>query len=188
MKYHNSYHFSLKLELTRLGISALIFRADDGGRLPDLEHYQVEPTSSWEPAYVGSRTRTRLPSLSKQLVNRRKSDTQFSDFLHAIVPIIYLSSSPKGGWTRATWTSWFLSTALEYASILALPESKGPEKKMRMKKLFIDAILKQPMFDRTLNKPATAISNVWNKIPLLRDLNYLEYYLHMHKKYFYFNS
>jgi len=187
MKSVDSYQFAMKIELLRLGLSSILFRSDGAGRLPDLEMFDMESPST-EQSYVGSRTGTRIPSLSKYMKSNNQSETQFSDFLHAIVPIVYLASSPRKGWNKATWMSWFLAAALEYASILALPESRGMEKRIRLKKLVFDSIIKQPMFNVILDKPASAISNVWNRIPLVRDLNYLEYYLHMHKKYFYFHQ
>jgi hypothetical protein len=176
----------MRLELVKLSIAVAILRRSDA-RLPDVDLEIDESRAEETDVYIGSRTGTRLRSLSRLILPGSKTNTQLSDFLHAIVPLIYLSSS--GGWKKRTrWTSWLLALLVEMASILALPESNKTEKRVRIRRLVIESILRQPMFDVTLNPPGRAISNLWNKIPLLRDLNYLEYYLYGHRKYFYFHQ
>lgn len=183
MRSRNSRAFALRVEAIRIVLSMIILR-NSGDRLPEIELDQIP--SEVPDVYVGSRTGTRLRSLSKLLSPDSLSDTQFSDFLHAIVPLVYLSSS--GGWKRGRWTSWFLAIFLESASIMALPESNEAEKRTRIRRLLIEALVRQPMFDIVLNKPGQAVSNLWNRIPLLRDFNYLEYVLYMHRNYFYYHQ
>ena len=183
MRSSNSGQFSMRLEMTKLSLSMLLLRSN-GGRLPDTEIF--EQPGAVEEVYVGSRTGTRLKALSS-LFQPVRGETQFSDFLHAIVPIVYLTSS-KDGWTRASWTSWMLAVGLEWASIVALPEEKREEKSLRLKKLVVESLIRQPMFNAALAKPVSGISSLWNKIPLLCDFNYLEYYVGMHRKYFYFHQ
>ena len=186
MRSGTSYRYTLRLEVIRLALSAVILRDENGGRLADTEMYDVE--ESQETEYIGNRSGTKLRSLSHFVGRSRPKGTQFSDFLHALSPIVYLTGSPKGGWTKSTWTSYVLAAILEYASIIALPDNRDMEKKIRTKKLIVDCFLRQPAFNLVLDKPASAVSRVWGMIPLLRDLNYLEYYLQMHKKYFYFHQ
>lgn len=183
VKSSNPRIFAMRLEVVRLSLSMVLLRLPDSGRLPETEIFEV-PTDA---AYVGTRTGTQLKSLSF-LRNTDVCDTQFSDILHALGPLMYLVSSGQGGWSKAKWTSWFLAIALEWASIMALPECRGAEKSMRFKKLVVDSLVRQPMFGLVIEKPVAGVSSVWNKIPLLCDFNYLEYYLHMHKKYFYFHQ
>ena len=71
---------------------------------------------------------------------------------------------------------------------MSLPDGSKTEKKVRIRRMFVEALLRQPMFNVILARPGGAISRVWNMVPLLRDFNYLEYYLFMHKKYFYFHQ
>ena len=182
MRSSNGHKFALRLELVRVSLSVALLQA--GGRLPDTEMFEVAPTSPVE--YVGSRTGTRLKSLPLMFGFSCDSDTQLSDFLHAISPLLYLASS--GGWDRAKWSAWFLAIFLEYASIIALPQSRNSEKSLRLKKLIVDSLIRQPMFSSVIERPVGGVSRLWNKIPLLCDFNYLEYYLHMHKRYFYFHQ
>jgi|LauGreDrversion4_2_1035121.scaffolds.fasta_scaffold11486_7 hypothetical protein len=186
MRSSTPYRFALRLEIIKLSLSAAIIGDIDGGRLPDTEMYDIDLNQQCE--YVGSRSGTKLRGMSKLLGFNRPEGTQLSDFLHALAPLVYLTASPREGWTKSTWTSYVLSVCLEYASIMALPEGRHSEKRIRTKKLVVDCFLRQPMFNLILNKPASTVSRAWGMIPLLRDLNYLEYYLHMHKKYFYFHQ
>ena len=186
MRSKTPHQFALRLELLKVAIALAILRKSDD-RLPDVEVETIEQTEEGD-VYIGSRTGTRLRSLSKIMFPESKKNTQLSDFLHAIVPLIYLSASP--GWKkgRTRWLSWVLAIAIESASILALPEGSQAEKRLRVKRLIVESVLRQPLFDVLLNPPGQALSNLWNKIPLLRDLNYLEYYLYGHRKYFYFHQ
>lgn len=185
MRSREPHQFAIRLEIIKLSMAFTILRKSDE-RLPDVdvESHDGDAVGSF---HVGSRTGTRLRSLSRIISPNSKNETQLSDFLHAIVPLIYLTSSAD--WRkRSRWTSWLLALALESASILALPENSKSEKRLRVRRLIVESILRQPLFDLVLNRPGRAISNVWNKIPLLRDLNYLEYYLYGHRKYFYFHQ
>ena len=184
MRSSRPRQFALRLELVRLSISMLALN-HSGERLPDTE---FDSEAEAEDMYVGSRTGTRLRSLSKLFSAGSPSQTQFSDFLHAIVPLVYLSASKRGGWSKANWSSWLLAVSLETASIMSLPDGSKTEKKVRIRRMFVEALLRQPMFNVILARPGGAISRVWNMVPLLRDFNYLEYYLFMHKKYFYFHQ
>jgi len=186
MRSKTPHQFALRLELIKLSVALAILRHCDE-RLPDVEVKTAESSASGE-VYIGSRTGTRLRSLSKALFGESKSNTQLSDFLHALVPIVYLSSS--SGWSKrkTKWTSWFIAIALDSASILALPEGSDSEKRLRIRRVVVESILRQPMFDLALNPPGQLLSSLWNKIPLLRDLNYLEYYLYGHRKYYYFHQ
>lgn len=186
MRSTTPYRYALRLEIIRLSLSVAIIGDVGGGRLPDTEMYDFDLNQ--ESDYVGSRSGTKLRGISKLLGMNRPEGTQLSDFLHALAPLVYLTASPRDGWTKSTWASYVLSACLEYASILALPDSRHLEKRIRLKKLVVDSFLRQPMFNLILNKPASTVSRVWGMIPLFRDLNYLEYYLHMHKKYFYFHQ
>lgn len=186
MNSKNPRSFAMRLELVKIALSSFILRGAQGGRLPDTEVFQLGETAPIpSPDYIGRRSGTRLPAL-KSLTTPRMSETQFSDFLHMLVPLVYLTSAGEKGWRRAPWTSWLLAIALESASIAALPQHCQTERAFRKKKLVVDSILRQPMFGTIIERPAGAISRVWNMIPLLRDLNYLEYYLQMHTKYIYF--
>ena len=185
MKSKKPHAFALRLEMIKLSLSMIVVR-HSGERLIDTE-YDSEFEQN-EPVYIGSRTGTRLRSISKLLLPSGTTETQFSDILHAMVPIVYLAASPSGGWRKATWTSWSLAIFFESASILALPESNRIEKRIRTRRLILEFLIRQPMFDMTIGRPASAISRFWNMIPLLRELNYLEYYLQMHRKYFYFHQ
>jgi hypothetical protein len=180
--------FAMKLELVKVALSSFIIRSRKNGRLSDTEAFEMDtitsPTSTI-PDYIGSRSGTRLPVLTS-LIPPKMSETQLSDFLHMLVPLVYLTASGDKGWRRAPWTAWFLAIALESASIAALPHECQVEKSFRKKKLFMDSVLRQPMFGTLVARPASAVSRVWGMIPLLRDINYLEYYLQMHVKYFYF--
>jgi hypothetical protein len=179
------HQFAIRLEVLKLTLAITILR-NPGARLTDVDLGGHGP-HSLPDVHVGSRTGTRLRSLSMIISPESTSDTQLSDFLHAIVPLLYLSSST--GWRKRTkWTSWFLVIAVESASIAALPESRAHEKRVRVRRLVVESIIRQPVFDFALYPPARAISNLWNKVPILRDLNYLEYYLHGHRKYFYFHQ
>lgn len=153
-------------------------------RLPDVSVEYAEDNTTQE--YIGARSGTKLRSLSRLFLQEGQSATQFSDFLHAIVPLVYISAS--GGWKKARWTSWILAIFLEVASILSLPDSCKSEKQMRIKRLIAEATVRQPIFDLVLKRPGQAISYFWSKIPLLRDVNYLEYYLGTHLRYFYFHQ
>lgn len=185
MRSRTPHQFAVRLEMIKLALALTILR-NSSDRLPDVE-FDDSDSQTLTTAYVGSRTGTRLRSLSRIISPESKCDTQLSDFLHAIVPLIYLTSS--SGWRKRTkWTSWFLAIAVEAASIAALPESRSLEKRVRVRRLVIESIVRQPVFDLILNPPALTISNLWNKVPLLRDLNYLEYYLYGHRKYFYFHQ
>jgi len=186
MRSKTPFRYALRLEIIKFALSAAIIRDSNGGRLPETELYDLQ--ESTETEYIGSRSGTKLKGISKLFGLERPTGTQLSDFLHALGPLIYLTASPRDGWSKSTWTSYVLSAAVEYASILALPEGRDMEKRVRTKKLIVDCILRQPMFNLVLDRPASAVSRVWGMIPLLRDLNYLEYYLHMHKKYFYFHQ
>ena len=183
MRSANPRAFAVRVESLRIVLSIIILKTSRE-RLPDVEFDdRSAPTSD---VYVGSRTGTRLRSLSKLLTPESMSETQLSDFLHAIVPLVYLSSS--GGWKRTRWTAWFLAILLESASILALPDANQGEKRARIRRLVVEAIVRQPMFDAVLNRPGQAVSSLWNRIPLLRDFNYLEYVLYMHRNYFYYHQ
>jgi hypothetical protein len=185
MKSEKPRAYSFRLELIKLSLSMIVVRHSDE-RLIDTE--TDSDLEQDQTVYVGSRTGTRLRSISKLFLSSGTTDTQFSDFLHAIVPVVYLAASPKGGWKNATWTSWSLAIILEAASIMALPETRRIEKGTRVRRLIVESLLRQPMFDKTVGRPASGLSSLWNMIPLLRDLNYLEYYLQMHRKYFYFHQ
>ena len=180
------HQFALRMELLKLAFALAILRKS-GGRLPDVEA-EVEIPSDEGEEYIGSRTGTRLRSLSKLLFAESKCNTQLSDFLHALVPLIYLSASRNWQKRSSRWLGWVLAIAVEGASIIALPDGNKAEKRMRIKRLIVESLLRQPMFDFVLNPPGQALSNLWNRIPLLRDLNYLEYYLYGHRKYFYFHQ
>ena len=186
MRSRTTYRYALRLEIIRFALSVAILRDSKGGRLPDTELYDID--ESTESEYVGARSGTKLRGLSKLFGMERPTETRLSDFLHALAPLIFLTASPRAGWSKSTWASYVLAAAVEYASILALPDGRDMEKRIRTKKLIVDCVLRQPMFNLILDKPASAISGVWGMIPLLRDLNYLEYYLHMRKKYFYFHQ
>ena len=183
MKSSHPHQFALRLEMVRVSLSMLILR-NSSERVTEIP--SEETHESPQECYVGARTGTRLKSFSKLFDLERPSHTQFSDFLHVIVPLVYLSSSR--GWRKAHWTSWILAIALESASIMSLPDNCKQERQIRVKRLLAEAIVRQPMFDLILKKPGHAISSIWNRIPLLRDINYLEYYLGMHMRYFYFHQ
>lgn len=187
MNSKNPQLFALRLELVKVALSSILIRSSAGGRLADTDVFNTDSLCSSEPDFIGSRSGTRLPSL-RSLMGPRVSETQLSDFLHMLVPLVYLSSAGENGWRKARWTSWLLAVALESASIAALPGNCDIEKSFRKKRLVVDSVLRQPMFDSLIQRPAGALSRVWNMIPLLRDINYLEYYLQMHTKYFYFSS
>jgi hypothetical protein len=186
MRSPNPHQFALRLEILKLGLAIALLRNSDD-RLPDVEFSLSTPPSETE-FYTGSRTGTRLPSLTKVMFPGSKRNTQLSDFFHALVPLIYLASS--SGWrkSRTKWTSWILATLLEAASILSLPEENQDERRLRIRRLILESVIRQPMFDLVLNPPTQMLSALWNKIPLLREVNYLEYYLYCHRKYFYFHQ
>lgn len=186
MRSKNPRQLAMRLEGIRLVLAMVVLRESDA-RLPDIEFDSSFGDKS--DVYVGSRTGTKLRTLSRLLSpGNGMSETQFSDFLHAIVPVVYLAASPEGGWQKPSWTSWVLAFAIESASILALPEGSKVEKKLRFRRLLVESLMRRPAFDVTINRSAQVVSNLWNKIPLLRDFNYLEYYLHMHNKFFYFHQ
>ncbi len=186
MRSKTPHQFALRLEMLKVAIALSILRKS-GDRLPDVD-IETIPGEAESEVYVGSRTGTRLRSLSKIMFPDSKANTQLSDFLHAIVPLIYLSASPSWRKRHTRWLSWILAIAIECASVLALPEGCKEEKRLRIKRLIVESLLRQPMFDLALNPPGQLLSNLWNRIPLLRDLNYLEYYLYGHRKYFYFHQ
>lgn len=186
MRSRTPYRYALRLEIIRFALALAILRESKGGRLPDTEVYDLDERP--QPEYVGSRSGTKLRGLSKLFNIERPTETRLSDFLHALSPLIFLTASPRAGWSKTTWASYVLSALVEYGSILALPEGRDMEKRIRTKKLIVDCILRPPMFNLILDKPVSAVSRVWDMIPLLRELNYLAYYLHMHKKYFYFHQ
>jgi hypothetical protein len=183
MRSSNPHQFAIRLEMIRVSLCMLIIRSSPE-RLPDIAFESMEESPLDE--YVGSRSGTKLRSISRSLDIENQTSSQLSDFLHAIVPLVYLSGSR--GWRKAKWASWLLAITLETASIMSLPDNLKHEKGIRMKRMIAEATVRQPMFDLVLRAPAQTISNIWGRIPLLRDINYLEYYIGMHVKYFYFHQ
>jgi hypothetical protein len=164
------------LEAVKVAVRLLLRRAV-GSRLCSVR---------LEGAYAGRRTGRRLRSL-KCVAERPAPVTPplpLGEAIGLLRPIIH-----AGLFDRHDWLSWITPVALDGASFFALrqiedlTEQEQSEITARINTLPY-AVLRSPFFDVVLTRPTNALATVLNHIPVLNQLNIVDYLLALRPLYF----
>jgi hypothetical protein len=106
--------------------------------------------------------------------------TKLNGFLRLVAPVIYVYFRSKNQNNRG-----FVMFLILNLLALSLTEDRLEFEDVK-KDVFNDCLIKKPVFDNTIRKPLEIVSKIWNKIPILRSLNYLDYYITFNDKYYYY--
>ena len=103
-----------------------------------------------------------------------------SDLLRTLAPVMVTVIRSRGDNLKA----FVVYVTLNVVS-LALLEDRV-EFEARKRDLVSDLIWRRPLFDCTIEPPVDAFNRILKKIPIIRDLNYLDYYVSLNKRFFYY--
>ena len=144
----------LKLEAVKFALRLLAWRR--GERLG-------APASD---GYVGSLSGLRLKPLPAAAeISLRLF---LSDFVKCLAPLLYAAAR-----ARAPAGALTVYATLQVLSLSLLQDRE--EFRDRARLLVLDLLVRRPVYQLTLRRPLAGLSDMWSKIPLLRELNYLEY-------------
>lgn len=130
--------------------------------------------------YIGSLTGLKLKALSS--TGPVTTQLILSDFFRCIAPLIFAISRRRMKPSAAL----AIYLTLQVVSLSLLQDRT--EFKDRLKLLAVDVLVKRPVFDVTLKRPVAVVSDVWDRIPLLRELNYLKYVLSSAERFYYYSE
>jgi len=103
-----------------------------------------------------------------------------SDFLKCLAPVVYVIA--KNRMTPGGALSVYLT--LQVVSLTLIED--GDEFKKRLRVLALDLISKPPVYQLTVRKPIAFVSDIWQRIPVLRELNYLSYLISLGDRFYYY--
>ena len=158
----------VRIELLKFMLRLLAW--SDGGR--------IGMTNNTD--YIGTLTGLKLKHVPP--VGQVTTQVIVSDFIRCIAPLVFAISRRrmKPGAALAIYVT------LQVVSLSLLQDRD--EFKERSRLLVVDVLVKRPVFDTTLRRPVALVSDLWERIPLLCELNYLKYVLSSADRFYYYSE
>jgi len=120
-----------------------------------------------------------LRLLSRAPPGAASTNLVVSDFINCLSPLVYAQARRR--MPPASALAVYLTLQLISVSLL----QDRDEFRSRAKQLVLDVMVRRPVYQLTLRRPLAAICELWGKIPVLRELNYLDYTLSVGDRFYY---
>ncbi|KAF4671583.1 hypothetical protein FOL46_000201 [Perkinsus olseni] len=152
--------------------------------------------------FVGARTGLRLPPMRTmpyaavavpRITGFNPALPCPEDCLMMLRPLVYLGAC---AWSPLQqWEPWLIASSMDLLGVLILRERlrrdmvkpgdpREREYRRRVRVMVMGILLRSPMFDVLLRRPLESLSRAWERIPVLNCLNYVGYYLFLHRFYY----
>ena len=121
-----------------------------------------------------------LPDIAPRKYKELPKRLLISDALRLTAPLMFVLMRKRGDSRGAL----VVYATMQILSIALLEEDH--EIKNRLRTLPLDILLRKPLYDVTLRPPLIGLNSLWNKIPFINSINFLQYYLNLNDKYYYY--